>query len=333
MTRCRWTHLVPLLASLWAGSAEAQTDADRAAAQTLFDEGQRLKDDGDLEQACDKFRASQKLDPAVGTQLNLADCYEKLGKTASAWINYTEVAQDKAAGKKRASIGKKRAEALLPKLTKLLIEVPSPVDGMTLKRGDVEVPAETWGTAVPVDPGSYQLSVKARGWLPWRRKVEVAGEGETITVTVPELIEDDEPDEPDEVSREPVDKKVAPEGTSGQTVAGGVVLGLGAAGVAVGAVLAGLAHSKAAKSKDHCLPEDTNQCDADGVAMRDQAQTMQLGYVVSFAVGGAALVAGMVTLLTAPSSPGSKDESAAARLVVVPSASPVGAGIAVHAKF
>jgi TolA-binding protein len=69
----------------------ARADA-RADAEKLFDEGRRAMQSGDYALACPKFEASNKADPAVGTQMNLAMCWEKLGKTASAWAMYMQVA-------------------------------------------------------------------------------------------------------------------------------------------------------------------------------------------------------------------------------------------------
>jgi len=76
-------------------SNEARADAspvDKAAAQTLFDEGRRLMAAGKLADACPKLAESQKLDPGVGTQFHLSDCYERFGQTASAWAGFLEVA-------------------------------------------------------------------------------------------------------------------------------------------------------------------------------------------------------------------------------------------------
>jgi hypothetical protein len=58
--------------------------ADSAAAEALFREGRDAAKHGDLETACADFAESQRLDPAPGTLLNLAECEEKLGRVASA---------------------------------------------------------------------------------------------------------------------------------------------------------------------------------------------------------------------------------------------------------
>src|SRR5512139_1741852 len=82
MTRGKWVVAAAfaLLANLAASAARAQA-SDKAAAEALFDEGRKLMAEGKYAAACAKLEASQKLDAGVGTQLNLADCYEKSGKT------------------------------------------------------------------------------------------------------------------------------------------------------------------------------------------------------------------------------------------------------------
>ena len=45
---------------------------DRAAAEAAFDEGRQLATNGRYAEACLRFEASERLDPAVGSLLNLA---------------------------------------------------------------------------------------------------------------------------------------------------------------------------------------------------------------------------------------------------------------------
>src|SRR5689334_20626402 len=85
--------LLLVLGLLWTSLAQAQTSAaDKAAAEALFDEGVKLLQKGKYEEACKKLEASERVDSGIGTLLYLADCYEKLGKTASAWATFRAAA-------------------------------------------------------------------------------------------------------------------------------------------------------------------------------------------------------------------------------------------------
>jgi Tfp pilus assembly protein PilF len=111
----RWPALVFLLSVLASHDVAAQepvaSDSDRATAQVLFTEARDLMKDEKYAEACNKFRESQRLDPQIGTQLNLALCYEKLGKWASAWVNYVDAASraQKAGQEERLKIAQDRA--------------------------------------------------------------------------------------------------------------------------------------------------------------------------------------------------------------------------------
>src|SRR5215831_10660252 len=90
MRRFAWVAAALTLA--WAGSVYAQQDSENfqavAAAKTLFEQGQHAMEKGDYEAACASFKASNEAVARVGTLLNLAACYEKAGKLASAWGAY-----------------------------------------------------------------------------------------------------------------------------------------------------------------------------------------------------------------------------------------------------
>src|SRR3954470_15040871 len=72
-----------------AGAAEA-AGKNPAAAQALYDDAQAAVAAGKFDDACPKFKESYQLDPGGGTLLNLADCYERQGKTALAWTTFKE---------------------------------------------------------------------------------------------------------------------------------------------------------------------------------------------------------------------------------------------------
>src|SRR5688572_17830814 len=80
------------LAALLNGSlvrpAQAQSSSDSATARALFAEGRKLMGEKKYEDACPKFEESLRLDHGMGTQFNLAFCWEQLGRTASAWATF-----------------------------------------------------------------------------------------------------------------------------------------------------------------------------------------------------------------------------------------------------
>ena len=67
-------------------------DATTAAEET-FNKGRELLKQGKYAAACTEFEQSQKLDPQFGTQYNLAGCYDQIGKLATAWNLYRELAK------------------------------------------------------------------------------------------------------------------------------------------------------------------------------------------------------------------------------------------------
>src|SRR5689334_898860 len=109
------------LVMLPAATVAAQSTTNpKAAADALFHEGKQLLAAGDIAPACARFEASLRLLDQLGTRLNLANCYEAAGRTASAWTAFCEassIADQR--GDPRAAFARERAAALSPKLVKL----------------------------------------------------------------------------------------------------------------------------------------------------------------------------------------------------------------------
>jgi hypothetical protein len=166
MTRHRF--VVPVVAivafsALDIHVARAQTH-DPAAGEALFQEGRRLMKNRDFAPACAKFEESLRLDPATGTLMNLADCEEQLGHTASAWQHWRAAADQLPVGDKRRTTAVSRATGLEKVLARLSVALaPSAPPDAVVKRDGVLLGAASLGVALPVDPGHHVVIVSAAG--------------------------------------------------------------------------------------------------------------------------------------------------------------------------
>src|ERR1700730_16982019 len=132
------------------GVAAAQPKEDLARADALFNAGKALTDSGQFGDACAKFAESKRLAPGLGVTLYLADCYEHIGRIASAWTEFRSaegLARER--NDKRADVARGRAQALEPKLNRLTIAVaPSiPRSGLQVLRDGIPVAEEELGLA------------------------------------------------------------------------------------------------------------------------------------------------------------------------------------------
>jgi len=183
---------IAVLCALWLAGPPAfslAAESDAAGARVLFAEGRKLVDAGNYEAACPKFEDSFRLDPGVGTNFNLADCLEHIGRTASAWARFLDVAAaTNAAGQvERERVARWRAAVLEPRLGRLIVEVSSPVEGLVVERDGIAIGQGSWGMAVPVDPGVHVVEATAPGKRKWSQNVTVSDAPTTVSVSVPEL--------------------------------------------------------------------------------------------------------------------------------------------------
>ena len=96
------------------GSRAARAN-DEATAEALFEQGRDAMRSGAYTKACLMFEESYRLVHGDGTKFNLGECYEKVGRTASAWAAFRDVAAtSKLAGQKeREALAKARLEKSL----------------------------------------------------------------------------------------------------------------------------------------------------------------------------------------------------------------------------
>ena len=293
------TALVILLAT---NRASAQS----LAAEALFNEGRTLMDAGDYVHACPKLAESQRMDPGTGTLLNLGICYQKAGKTASAWGTFKEAAvlarRDNRAD--RVTYAQEQIALLEPGLSYLTVVVGDAtktiglavqVDGAALGEG-------AWGTAIPTDPGKHHLEATAPGRQAWTTDVELGANGDKQSTVIPALAIDALAPlaQPQEAVKPVEEKPIAavPERSSRKTVAY-VVGGVGVAALGVGTYFGARALSSWGSRKDHCTSAG---CDAFAVSYGDDAKRYGNFANVGLGIGLVGVGVGTYLLVTAPSS-------------------------------
>jgi hypothetical protein len=302
---------------------------DPAAAQALFDQARQLVKQGRYADACPKLEESNRLDPGIGTQFHLADCYELSGRIASAWATFLDVAsQARAANQaEREGAAQKRATKLEARLPRLTLNVPdgSKTPGLEVRRNGLLIGAAQWGTPMPVDPGEVEIVATAPGRRPLTQSLRLE-EGKTASFDLPALLaaSDSGPDQtltPHDAAEpapdSPAENANAP--AAAATESGGsmplviTLAAVGVVGLGVGATFAMMANSTNDDSAQYCEPEDPNACSQRGVDMRDDARGKGNVATIGFVAGGAALAgAGVVWLLDGGTKP--KESGAGPRL-------------------
>lgn len=319
--------------------AWSQTPSEKAAAEALFQEAVELMAQNRLEDACAKYQASHDLDPAIGTLLRLADCYDRVGRSASAWALFVEAetVAARAQQTERAEIAGTRASELKERLStvRLQIEEPGAVEGLTIAINKADIPEPSWGTALPFDPGIVRIQVSAPGYEPWTTEVEVpVGPAET-TVRIPVLERTPEERKATPVAltetSDPVPAREASAPSSSQATWGYVAGGVGLAGLAAAGVLGYRAYALNQDSLNLCAADDPNACTSEGKDLRDDAAKYGTFATIASGVGGGLLITGLVLVLTAPSP--AAHETATPRLRVLADAGPHGGGVTLRGAF
>jgi hypothetical protein len=273
--------------------AYAGSSQDAAAADALFQRGKEAMAKGDLATACAALAESQRLDPAVGTLLNLADCEERAGKLASATAHFQEARDKLPAGDYRIPFAETRMASLGPRLPKLAV-VPArglPAGAVVLRDEAVLGPA-SFGVALPVDPGVHIATLRTPGHADAR--VEIAlreGETKTVELTPGARLLASRGDD------------ASPGATSGRTqrVVGLALGGAGIAGLALGTVFGLVSKSTYDGALRDC-PTGPTSCNDAGVTAGADAHTQATISTVAFVAGGLLAAGGATLYLTAPKS-------------------------------
>lgn len=264
-------------------------DANVAAAADLFKEGRAAMARGDLAEACKDFAQSAKLDPRVGTLLNLAQCEESRGRLHVArqfWRDAAELAH--ATHDARESIARERLVEIEKRIPTLSMRLDVAAPGVKVSCDGV--PASI-GSPFQVDPGAHEVVVTAPGRLTTSTAVVVKESDRRVI---------------DLQVGAPVAAPVPPtDGAPGSSPTRSALVwslgGLSVASLAVGSWFGAQAIRRNDDSKRFC--DVNNACQPEGLDLRGDASRDARISTIAFGVGGAALAGALVVWLTAPRTP------------------------------
>ncbi len=289
-----------LLAAPRPALAQAVDPEKRAAAQALFDAGRQLSVQGQYAQGCPKLVESYALDPAIGTKFYLADCFEHIGKLASAWTYYLDVVEEahSTGAADREKFANERATALKPRLPQLTVTLGrGRIAGLVVRRDGIVIGEGTLDTPIPVDLGEHTIKVTAPGKKPWETRVVAKQEGEALKVAIPPLELD-----PAAAPKPEVEPPPPPPPPTTQRSAGFVVGGVG-----IASLLAGFGAGAAALSKKNASNAPGGGCSSDdvcttmGQTLRQDAIQAATASTALIVVGAVGVGVGGLLVLTAPS--------------------------------
>ncbi|HEY8079383.1 MAG TPA: hypothetical protein VIF62_34870 [Labilithrix sp.] len=272
--------------------------ADALAAEAAFRDGKALVAAGKTSEACAKFAESERLDPQLGTLLYLATCHAQEGKSATAWAEYLQAADQasRAHDATREKIARDRADKLAPSVPRLTIQIDASNPAVDLSLDGQPVHASA-GVPIPVDPGKHTIAASAASRKPWSQSIDVAAGGARVAVPALEIVSEkvDEPPPPP-----PPPKPEEPKHPSTTKWIGWGAVALGVVGIGVGSAFGVKSLSNKSASDDAC---NAGACTAAGLASYDDARSAARVADVAIGVGIVAVVVGVVLILVSPSAP------------------------------
>ncbi|CAN5791000.1 hypothetical protein BH09MYX1_BH09MYX1_47030 [soil metagenome] len=309
--------------------ALAQSDEDKSLARSMGQEGQAALDKKDFRTAEDRFkRAIRVFDDAKapvpptlllgfargaagnGHIIAAQEAYNRLIRTGNppgAPAVFVAAVDD----------AKKEIDLVSARVGKVRITV-SGCDSPKVTLDDAPMSSAALGISRPVDPGTHLVKATADGCKPGEATFTVAEGKETeasVTLTKDVAVvtppgtpptNTPPPSNPPPSNPPPVVPPPPSNGGSGGSAlktAGFVSLGVGGAGLILGAITGGIALGKAGTLKDACTTKNANGafvCASDQTDAISSYKTMATVSTVGFIIGGIGIAAGVVMILVAP---------------------------------
>lgn len=330
--------LLPVFAVCAVSLGQASTAHAQAAdvAKKLLDEAKRYNDAGDIPAACSLLDRAYQLDAKDGILYARADCRDREGKISAAVGLYEAYLRtfarmtgaQRQSHAQRASIAEARIKELGPLVPMVqFVWAEKPPEQAKIIVDGVEFPAMTLDAKLPLEPGTHEIIVKLPG-EPERKRTVILAKGDSTIVDLSPL--SDGALDPSKQPQKGINGKSGADAGSGGKksavdpwkVGGFIGLGLGVAGIAVGAITGGTALKEKGVVDAHCNGE--HRCDKEGLAAADRFQTAGNISTATFIAGGVLASVGATLVVLAYRGSNGAKTTAHVRTSVGPSAVQIG---------
>jgi hypothetical protein len=313
-------------------------------AETLFREARKLAQAGDWAAACPKFAESERLDPAPGTLLNLADCEEHFGALVKAREHFGLAASGFRQGEKGRAVAVDRAAALEKRIAHLTLRLaPSVPATVTVRNGGVVVDPATLGQSADSDPGTREIVVSLAGRVD--RKYSVAlvegahkeqilelgdpvGGPPSPPVVVPGAVPAPPGGDSSGTPPPAAPPVETPAPSPKNTALVVTFLAAGGASLVVGAVTGVITMNDASTVRQNCILGSRQCYTQSGVDAASQGETMSIVSTATLIAGAALAAVGGYFLLFPP-----RGRASSTSAMLVPFASPESAGLILRRSF
>ncbi len=281
---------------LWSGALFAEPSAeDRATARALAGEGYQALQTKDYAAAVDRFSRADSLVHAPTLMIDWARSLVGLGKLVEAQERYEQIIREGVDAKapkswqRALSDAQTEVAAIKPRLSWVTITVAGATDVHVTIDG-TEVPPAAIGVRRAVNPGPRVVRATANGFLPKQMDLDLTEGGDASA----DFTLEPDPDAQAKPAPEAPSSEPAQEATHNHTLAY-VALGVGGAGLVVGAVTGALALGKRSDLSKEC--NSASQCSSAQSGEVNSYHTLGTLSGVGFGVGIAGLGAGLALLL------------------------------------
>ena len=177
--------------------AEAKPDPkpeqtpEKTRADKLFEDGRRYLANKEYALACTAFEQSQEADPAIGTQLNIALCYEDWGHVASAFRAYVEAERiAKLKFDDRAKLAHTKVVELQQKAPHLHVDLPDTADPSAVFLLDAkEIDRTAFAEDLLLDAGAHTIEARVPSKPPKIVTVDLHdGDHKHVVIDVPKVV-------------------------------------------------------------------------------------------------------------------------------------------------